>query len=252
MTLSNCTFTDNVGVYAGAVNLQGSNATVTGCIFRNNTASPYTGDSPFTSTGGALCLNNSHNIRIDQSQFIGNSAGVGGAIVSFGAVSSLISGSQFVNNSAFVSGGAVAEVNCNGCQTITSSYTGNQAAVSHTEYPSTNNTGDQPIEVSSATTAVLKKGSFTLLTVVSPQYGPFYYQWFGGGAMYSSQSIIAIANVSFTGNAAIGQAHGGAVLQVQGNSFGPGLSNLVFQVRSQSRMLYAHACGPTWALEVYH
>ena len=100
LTISNCTFKDNVATNAvgGAVMIEGNNCKITDSHFENNVA---------PSSGGAIRIEGNSN-TISNSIFTANKAteSLGGAISSLGH-RNVITGNKFTKNSAGRDGGAV-------------------------------------------------------------------------------------------------------------------------------------------------
>lgn len=88
LTVTNCTFTDNIGGYGGAICAQGLSGntcmlSVSGCWFENNQAN--TGSS--VHSGGAIAIGESVSASINNCMFINNSASGGSGSSDGGAIS---------------------------------------------------------------------------------------------------------------------------------------------------------------------
>ena len=116
-------FTNNRAYFNGAVYMNSLNGTVEDCIFANNVATNSSGalgwvekqngtvfNSQFINNtaplGGAIYVNEGNNFTVEASKFIKNNASIGGAIYLTGG-DGIIANSTFDRNSASEDGGAI-------------------------------------------------------------------------------------------------------------------------------------------------
>ena len=109
LSISDSTFSKNGGLYGAGIFIQGSEFSITSCVFDSNTASGKGNMTPNDNNGAAIEVTNTDKAitgTIYKSTFTNNKAQYGGAIdICEGNIK--ITDSEFVNNSADVEGGAI-------------------------------------------------------------------------------------------------------------------------------------------------
>ena len=109
LIISDSTFSKNGGLYGAGIFIQGSNFSITSCVFDSNTASGKGNMTPNDNNGAAIEVTNTDKAitgTISKSTFTNNKAQYGGAIdICAGTIK--ITNSKFINNSADVEGGAI-------------------------------------------------------------------------------------------------------------------------------------------------
>ena len=191
----------------GAVAANNSNnVTIIGSKFIGNKA---------MSSGGAVSAHHSHNVTIIESKFIGNKAVyTGGAVAADYSSNVKIIGSKFIGNKAMLSGGAVADYSSN-VKIIGSKFIGNKAMVSggaaSAEYSSNVKIiGSKFIRnkamVSGGAVSAEDSGNVTIFGTkfIGNKAASF------GGALYTKKSFfMSLKDILFVDNSA--QSYGGAV-----------------------------------------
>ena len=121
LTISDSTFSKNGGLYGAGIFIQGSNFSITSCVFDSNTASGKGNMTPNDNNGAAIEVTNTDKAitgTIYKSTFTNNKAQYGGAIdICAGTIK--ITNSKFINNSADVEGGAIDINTLNGNPKVT-------------------------------------------------------------------------------------------------------------------------------------
>ena len=109
LSISDSTFSKNGGLYGAGIFIQGSEFSITSCVFDSNTASGKGNMTPNDNNGAAIEVTNTDKAitgTIYKSTFTNNKAQYGGAIdICAGTIK--ITNSKFINNSADVEGGAI-------------------------------------------------------------------------------------------------------------------------------------------------
>ena len=109
LSISDSTFSKNGGLYGAGIFIQGSEFSITSCVFDSNTASGKGNMTPNDNNGTAIEVTNTDKAitgTIYKSTFTNNKAQYGGAIdICAGTIK--ITNSKFINNSADVEGGAI-------------------------------------------------------------------------------------------------------------------------------------------------
>ena len=109
LSISDSTFSKNGGLYGAGIFIEGSEFSITSCVFDSNTASGKGNMTPNDNNGAAIEVTNTDKAitgTISKSTFTNNKAQYGGAIdICAGTIK--ITNSKFINNSADVEGGAI-------------------------------------------------------------------------------------------------------------------------------------------------
>ena len=134
LSISDSTFSKNGGLYGAGIFIEGSEFTITSCVFDSNTASGKGNMTPNDNNGAAIEVTNTDKAitgTISKTKFTNNKAQYGGAIdICEGNIK--ITDSEFVNNSADVEGGAIDINAANGNPKVTissSNFINNSAPV---------------------------------------------------------------------------------------------------------------------------
>ena len=134
LSISESTFSKNGGLYGAGIFIEGSEFTITSCVFDSNTASGKGNMTPNDNNGAAIEVTNTDKAitgTISKTKFTNNKAQYGGAIdICAGTIK--ITDSEFVNNSADVEGGAIDINAANGNPKVTissSNFINNSAPV---------------------------------------------------------------------------------------------------------------------------
>ena len=121
LSISDSTFSKNGGLYGAGIFIEGSEFTITSCVFDSNTASGKGNMTPNDNNGAAIEVTNTDKSitgTISKSTFTNNKAQYGGAIdICAGTIK--ITNSKFINNSADVEGGAIDINTLNGNPKVT-------------------------------------------------------------------------------------------------------------------------------------
>ena len=192
IAIENCNFTQNEGVYGGAIYTQGNYTEVSDSIFSDNLA---------TSSGGAIYLNANWAV-VSNSSFANNSAQYGGAISVF-RNEIAIENCNFTQNEAAY-GGAIYTQGSN-TSVFDSSFSDNSAtSLGGAIYTQGNNTGvfDSSFSDNSATSlggAIYIRGNYTKVydSLFSSNSANSM-----GGAIYLYANRAVISNSSFANNSA--------------------------------------------------
>jgi len=110
LTVSNCTFSDNVAYFDGGGMYNGScsSVTITNCTFSNNTA-----PSDYDTTYGGGISSYTSTLSVTDCTFNTNTADYGGGMYSHIGVSATVTGCTFSGNSADDAGGGMYNYYCN-------------------------------------------------------------------------------------------------------------------------------------------
>ena len=134
LSISESTFSKNGGLYGAGIFIQGSEFSITSCVFDSNTASGKGNMTPNDNNGAAIEVTNTDKAitgTISKTKFTNNKAQYGGAIdICAGTIK--ITNSKFINNSADVEGGAIDINAANGNPKVTissSNFINNSAPV---------------------------------------------------------------------------------------------------------------------------
>ena len=134
LSISESTFSKNGGLYGAGIFIEGSEFTITSCVFDSNTASGKGNMTPNDNNGAAIEVTNTDKAitgTISKTKFTNNKAQYGGAIdICAGTIKIL--NSKFINNSADVEGGAIDINAANGNPKVTissSNFINNSAPV---------------------------------------------------------------------------------------------------------------------------
>ena len=109
LSISDSTFSKNGGLYGAGIFIEGSEFTITSCVFDSNTASGKGNMTPNDNNGAAIEVTNTDKAitgTISKTKFTNNKAQYGGAIDICAGTIKIIN-SKFINNSADVEGGAI-------------------------------------------------------------------------------------------------------------------------------------------------
>ena len=134
LSISDSTFSKNGGLYGAGIFIEGSEFTITSCVFDSNTASGKGNMTPNDSNGAAIEVTNTDKAitgTISKTKFTNNKAQYGGAIDICAGTIKIIN-SKFINNSADVEGGAIDINAANGNPKVTissSNFINNSAPV---------------------------------------------------------------------------------------------------------------------------
>ena len=134
LSISDSTFSKNGGLYGAGIFIEGSEFTITSCVFDSNTASGKGNMTPNDNNGAAIEVTNTDKAitgTISKTKFINNKAQYGGAIDICAGTIKIIN-SKFINNSADVEGGAIDINAANGNPKVTissSNFINNSAPV---------------------------------------------------------------------------------------------------------------------------
>ena len=134
LSISDSTFSKNGGLYGAGIFIEGSEFTITSCVFDSNTASGKGNMTPNDNNGAAIEVTNTDKAitgTISKTKFTNNKAQYGGAIDICAGTIKIIN-SKFINNSADVEGGAIDINAANGNPKVTissSNFINNSAPV---------------------------------------------------------------------------------------------------------------------------
>ena len=134
LSISDSTFSKNGGLYGAGIFIEGSEFTITSCVFDSNTASGKGNMTPNDNNGAAIEVTNTDKAitgTISKTNFTNNKAQYGGAIDICAGTIKIIN-SKFINNSADVEGGAIDINAANGNPKVTissSNFINNSAPV---------------------------------------------------------------------------------------------------------------------------
>ena len=134
LSISDSTFSKNGGLYGAGIFIEGSEFTITSCVFDSNTAFGKGDMTPNDNNGAAIVVTNTDKAitgTISKTKFTNNKAQYGGAIDICAGTIKIIN-SKFINNSADVEGGAIDINAANGNPKVTissSNFINNSAPV---------------------------------------------------------------------------------------------------------------------------
>jgi hypothetical protein len=220
MTIDNSTISDNSsGGVGGAGGSAGNSFRISNSIISNNTA-------PFLA-GGLIVIHgliSVGSVEIENTEFSGNSSGLGGAMVTNG-IGATIENSRFLNNTAIQDGAGVAVVGQGVLQIADSTFSGNTAAL--------NGGGILVIEDSRA---------FIVTSTLTDNSASF-----GGGVSISQTSEVFITDSTISSNSATAQ--GGGIYESGLSTTTVNFSTIAFNTAPDGGGVYKTSGS---ALDTYH